>query len=233
VVAGVADHSGYRSDPLGRLSRTSAYVTATSYGAMPEVEAAVRRVRRAHVPVTGHSERGIAYRASSPELAAWVHNTLVESFLTANQAYGARVLSHHEADRYVAEQVSIGRLLGAEPIPDTAVGVRSWVSDHPVIAPTAAMADTVRFVLSPPLDPTVKAVYRVLADAAIATIPPRVASILGVTARPSALGAGRTITAALRWALGASPRWRMALLRAGAPIDESRFKQKVPFEELR
>ena len=41
VVAGVADHSRYREDPLGRLSRTSNYVTATSYGAMPEVDAAV------------------------------------------------------------------------------------------------------------------------------------------------------------------------------------------------
>ena len=36
VVAGVADHSRYREDPLGRLSRTSAYVTAASFGAMPE-----------------------------------------------------------------------------------------------------------------------------------------------------------------------------------------------------
>src|SRR5262245_34256392 len=38
VVAGVGDHSRYREDPLGRLSRTSSYVTATTYGALPEVE---------------------------------------------------------------------------------------------------------------------------------------------------------------------------------------------------
>ena len=55
VVAGVADHSRYREDPLGRLSRTSAYVTATSYGAMPEVETAVAIVRRVHRPVEGTS----------------------------------------------------------------------------------------------------------------------------------------------------------------------------------
>ena len=35
VAAGVADHSRYQDDPLGRLSRTSAYVTATAFGAMP------------------------------------------------------------------------------------------------------------------------------------------------------------------------------------------------------
>ena len=61
VVAGVADHSRYREDPLGRLSRTSAYVTATSYGAMPEVEQAVRIVRAAHHRVQGVSHRGLPY----------------------------------------------------------------------------------------------------------------------------------------------------------------------------
>jgi hypothetical protein len=36
----------------------------------------------------------------------------------------------------------------------------------------------------------------------------------------------------MRWALGASPRWRQALIRVGAPVDENRFKQKRPFETL-
>ena len=44
VVAGVENHSRYRSDPLGRLTRTSAYVTATTYGAGPEVAASVALV---------------------------------------------------------------------------------------------------------------------------------------------------------------------------------------------
>ena len=38
--------------------------------------------------------------------------------------------------------------------------------------------------------------------------------------------------AAMRWALGSSPRWRQALLRVGAPVPEHRFKQKRPFETL-
>ncbi len=60
VAAGVAEHSRYRQDPLGRLTRTAAYVTATSFGAMPEVEQAVAVVRRRHRPVSGHSHRGAA-----------------------------------------------------------------------------------------------------------------------------------------------------------------------------
>ena len=62
VAAGVEDHSTYREDPLGRLSRTAVYVTETTYGAIPEVEAAVAVVREAHRPITGTSERGCPYQ---------------------------------------------------------------------------------------------------------------------------------------------------------------------------
>ena len=36
AMAGVADHSAFRTDPLGRLHRTSAYVTASTFGSTPE-----------------------------------------------------------------------------------------------------------------------------------------------------------------------------------------------------
>jgi len=112
VVAGVADHSRYQDDPLGRLSRTSAYVTATAFGATPEVEQAVAIVRRAHRPVSGQSHRGLEYTANAPELAAWVHNALTDSFLTTNQCFGRHRLSPTEADRFVAEQCRVGALPG-------------------------------------------------------------------------------------------------------------------------
>ena len=66
VAAGVSDHSRYRQDPLGRLTRTAAYITATAFGAMPEVEQAVGLVRRRHGPVAGTSDRGLPYDAADP-----------------------------------------------------------------------------------------------------------------------------------------------------------------------
>lgn len=78
IVAGVADHSRYREDPLGRLSRTSNYVTATTYGSIPEVHAAVRVVRGVHRPVHGTSHRDVPYSAANPAMAAWVHNALTD-----------------------------------------------------------------------------------------------------------------------------------------------------------
>jgi uncharacterized protein (DUF2236 family) len=232
VVAGVADHSRYREDPLGRLSRTSNYVTATSYGAMPEVEAAVDAVRRAHVRVRGTSHRGIPYTAADPALAAWVHNSLTDSFLVAAQVFGARSLSTEEADRFVTEQARVGRLLGADPLPQTAVDLARWVAEHPAVAPSPGMEEAVRFLRHPPLAPAVLLSYRLLAGAAVGTLPERLRDVLDVRARRGAVPIGRASMRSLRWVLGYSPRWRVALLRAGAPVPEDRFKQKTPFETI-
>lgn len=232
VVAGVADHSRYREDPLGRLSRTSNYVTATSYGAMPEVEAAVAIVRRAHRRVTGTSHRGLPYQADDPALAAWVHNSLTDSFLVCAQTFGERQLSTAEADRFVAEQARIGRLLDAEPMPRTAAELAAWVAEHPSVAPSPGMREAIDFLRDPPLDPAVKVAYQVLASAAVATIPPRIRVALGLRPRPGAIGVGRAAMIPMRWALASSPRWRQALLRVGAPVPEARFKQKEPSKRL-
>ncbi len=232
VVAGVADHSRYREDPLGRLSRTSNYVTATSYGAMPEVEAAVGAVRRAHARVRGTSHRGIPYSAGNPALAAWVHNSLTDSLLVAAQVFGPRSLSTEEADRFVTEQARIGRLLGADPLPETASDLARCVAEHPAVAPSPGMVEAVRFLRQPPLNPAVMLSYRLMARAAVATLPERLREVLDVHAGRGAVPVGRASMRSLRWMLGYSPRWRVALLRAGAPIPEDRFKQKTPFETI-
>lgn len=232
VVAGVADHSRYREDPLGRLSRTSNYVTATSYGAMPEVDAAVVAVRRAHARVRGTSHRGIPYSAGDPALAAWVHNSLTDSFLVAAQVFGPRSLSTEEADRFVSEQARVGRLMGADPLPETAADLARWVAEHPALAPSPGMVEAVRFLRQPPLSWAVMLSYRLMARAAVATLPERLQDVLDVRPRRGAVPVGRTAIRSLRWMLGYSPRWRVALLRAGAPVPEERFKQKTPFEKV-
>ena len=87
VAAGVANHSNYRDDPLGRLSRTASYVTATAFGAMHEVEKSIDMVSSAHRPVNGTSSRGEKYSAKDPEMATWVHNALIDSFLVSFQHF--------------------------------------------------------------------------------------------------------------------------------------------------
>lgn len=227
VVAGVADHSRYRQDPLGRLSRTSAYVTATSFGAMPEVERAVGFVRRAHRTVAGTSHRDRPYSAGTEELAAWVHNALTDSFLVAYQEYGPHPLTPGDADRFVAEQTHVGRLLDADPLPDTAEALARWLADHPDAGPSPGMVEAIAFLRSPPLPLPVRPVYRVLFQAAAATLPERLQRILEVAPVAGARAVGRTAVGALRWSLGSSPSWHLALIRVGRDVPSGLFRQPL------
>ncbi len=217
VAAGVGDHSSYRSDPLGRLSRTASYVTATAYGSLPEVDEAVAIVGRLHGPVSGTSHRGLAYSAAEPEMKAWVHNALVDSFLVAHRTYGSAPMSDTDADAYVAEQVRLGERMGADPLPDTAMDLTRWLVDHPSLGPSPAGADAVRFLAGPPLDSPVRLAYRIIHDAAAATVPTPVLDVLGIHRQPGAILRGRLLIRTLRAALGASPAWAAALERCGEP----------------
>lgn len=229
VAAGVADHSRYQDDPLGRLSRTSAYVTATAFGAKPEVERAVAAVRRAHRPVRGESHRGVPYDADDPAQAAWVHNVLTDSFLEANQVFGRDRLDAADADRFVAEQTTVGRLLGSQPLPDTAAALRAWIVGNPALGESPGMWDEVDFVRSPPLPLKVKIPYRVLYLAAAATVPEPIRKVLGVRKVPGAITVGRWLTGFLRAALGYSPSWYLALRRVGAPLPPGYRFRTEPF----
>jgi uncharacterized protein (DUF2236 family) len=227
VVAGVGDHSRYREDPLGRLSRTSAYVTATTYGAMPEVEAAVTQVQRIHRVVSGVSSRGLPYDAANPGYSAWVHNALTDSFLVAHQTYGKLTLAGSDADRFVLEQPRVGALLGSDPMPLTAIELSKWIGLHPDLAPSPEMREAVDFLTDPPLEPGLKIGYKILMEAAVATLPRRVRAILDLTKTPGAVAAGKVAIGGLRWALGYSPSWQLALTRTGSPIPPDRFKRTI------
>jgi uncharacterized protein (DUF2236 family) len=228
VAAGVFDHSEYRADPLGRLSRTSSYVTVTAYGSMPEVERAVAIVRQAHRPVRGTSHRGRPYSAGQAELAAWVHNALTDSFLTAARTFGRVALSDEEADRFVQEQTKVGALLDADPLPATAGELTSWIAEHPGIGDSPGRQGAVDFLRSPPLPPTLKAGYKIMFWAATATIPRRLREVLGVRVYPGAIPLAKGLVRVLRWSMGASPSWKVALLRVGAEVPEELFKQELP-----
>ena len=228
VVAGVVDHSNYQVDPLGRLSRTAAYVTATTFGALPEVCEALDRVKAGHVGVVGRSHRGRPYSASVPALSAWVHNVLTDSFLTAYQTYGPQPLAMGQADRFVREQAVIGRMLDSCPVPEDARSLSAWVEDHPDLGSSPGMTATVEFLRNPPLDPVQKMGYRLLYMGAVAILPDRVRRILGQKQLPWSAPTALVAVRFLRWAMGSSPSWRLALIRTGREVPPGLFRRSVP-----
>ena len=103
AMAGVAGHSDFRRDPWGRLQRTAAFLTATTYGTADDADAAVARVRCIHGHVHGTAPDGRPYSADDSHLLRWVHVAEVDSFLAAHRRYAPDPLDADEHDGYVAD----------------------------------------------------------------------------------------------------------------------------------
>ncbi len=119
VLAGVWDHSKFRSDMQGRLRRTARFIALTTYGGREEAEAVIARVRGIHEYVHGTLPDGTPYRANDPALLAWVHVTEATSFLNAWMRYAEPLMPAADQDRYFAEMARVGAALGADPVPHT------------------------------------------------------------------------------------------------------------------
>lgn len=211
AMAGIAEHSAYRTDPMGRLWRTSEYVGTTSFATTAEATRAVAMVKRVHQRVQGIAADGRPYSANDPHLMAWVHHSLTESFLVAYQRYGASRLSATVADRYVAEQATLAEMLGAtSPGPARSVAeLRSWMSGiRPELRADRQARDAVRFLLLPPLPVISRGPYAVLAAAAVGLLPGWVQRSLRIPVIPFAdplavRPATKTLSAVIGWALSA------------------------------
>jgi uncharacterized protein (DUF2236 family) len=154
AVAAVAQNSGYRSDPWGRLVRTSNYVATVIYGTTDEAEQAGGRLRRLHAKLSavdpGTGER---FRIDEPDLLRWVHVAEVESFLTTATRAGLR-LTPAEVDRYYAEQLRSAELVGLDPstVPSTVAEVDAYYEAvRPELRLTRDSAETAFFLTVPPV----------------------------------------------------------------------------------
>jgi uncharacterized protein (DUF2236 family) len=210
AMAGVAQHSAYRDDPLGRLARTGRFIAATTYGTSAEAGRAVAAVTAIHTRVRGTAPDGRPYEANDPELLAWVHNVEVESFLVAYRRYGSGALDADDADRYVAEMATVGERLGARDLPRREADLREWIDTVPGLAMTAEARDAIRFLVLPNLPLPMLPTYAVVAAAAADLLPRHRRLALGLlpvplvdplVVRPSA----SSLLALLGWVLGPPP----------------------------
>jgi len=129
VLAGVWDHSNFRSDMHGRLRRTARFIAVTTYADRELAQATMARVRRVHEHVIGTLPDGTAYHANDPALLAWVHVTEASSFLDAWIRYGEPAMSAADQDRYFADMALIGRAMGADPVPTSRSQARALIKE--------------------------------------------------------------------------------------------------------
>jgi uncharacterized protein (DUF2236 family) len=143
VMAGVFTQSTYRTEPLKRARNTLGYVLRTTFGATRPATGVVDMVKHIHSRVGGTRADGVAYRALDPELIAWVHTCIPWAVMRAYETYN-RPLSIEEKDRYLTEQAVIGRMGGADWVPETVAELDDYVEK---MRPHMAMNDqTVEFI---------------------------------------------------------------------------------------
>lgn len=140
VMAGVYQQSSYRTQPLQRARATLGYVLQTTFGSTEAATDLIERVKRIHSRIEGTRPDGVPYRALDPELIAWVHTSIPWAILTAFDRY-RRPLTTEEKDRYLRAQAVIGRMSGADWVPETMDELAAYVEE---IRPRLAMTEQTR-----------------------------------------------------------------------------------------
>jgi uncharacterized protein (DUF2236 family) len=154
VAQGVADHSGFAAERwarVGRLKRTVGAMLALTFGTPEESAASAAGINRIHDRVHGrlpHSagvfSSGSSYSAHDPALLAWVHVTLVDTFLLTYERF-VGPLAPAERDRYCRESCQTAPLLGIPPdaLPHTAAELSAYM-ERMLASGEIAVTDTAR-----------------------------------------------------------------------------------------
>lgn len=230
AMAGVVEHSAYRTDPLGRLQRTAMFVGTTTFGSTTAAMRAIGTVRSVHRRVHGWAPDGRWYDATDPDLLTWVHTAEAWCFLRAYRRFGPRSLGPSAADGYLREMAVVAGHLGAAGVPTSVSEVRDYFRRvRPELVAGAQALSGAAFIVNvggqsvPPVPAAAEAAQAVLVQAAIELLPPWAASMLRlrrpllaerVAMRASADAALMT----LRWAMGPSPAVLAARARCAAPV---------------
>ena len=110
VGAGVRDYSDFEQRPWNRLFGTLDYLLVLQYG-RHDAAAMGRRLREIHKRFKGVKPDGEPYYALEPAAYAWVHATLLDSYVEGHARFG-RPMTEQQIERFYREYRGLGRLVG-------------------------------------------------------------------------------------------------------------------------
>jgi uncharacterized protein (DUF2236 family) len=217
AMAGVAEHSEWRQRPFQRLSRTSSFVTATTYASTPVAEGIIDVVRAVHTRVVGVAPDGRPYRADDPALLRWIHVAEVSSFLNSHRRYSLLPVTPADQDRYYDEVRVVAEKLGATNVPASRAEVASYLDQiRPELVAGRQALETVRYIrVAPFRQRPLQVAYQVIMQAAIGLLPYWARDMLGLNAQPllelaTTRVAAHALLSVMRMAGGTPPPVRQA-----------------------
>lgn len=220
ALAGVWDHSSFRQDMLGRLRRTSQFVSGTTFASAQDANALIEKVKSIHLRVNGTDAQGTPYAASDPDLLVWVHVTEAFSFLQSHLRYRNPALSLADQNRYYQEFARVAESLGSAKVPDSVNAVETYLQDmRPQLRCDDRTLEVVRILQNAPAPSRLaKPVGNLLIMAGIDLLPDWAATQLGISLSPLKRKAIRfgtcRIAGILRWAVR-NGSWHRAMRRMG------------------
>jgi uncharacterized protein (DUF2236 family) len=228
ALAGVWDHSTFRTDILGRLRRTATFIAGTTYGNRHDALALIERVKGIHLGVTGVTPDGRTYRASEPALLTWVHVAEVSSFMTAHLRYVNPLLPVAAQDQYFAETARIAEMLGAADIPRSRAAIDAYLlAMRPELVASERTRELVRVLMKAPAPSvSMRPAGALMLNAGVDLLPEWAQVMLGferyATVRRALTRPGvRLVAPVIRWALvnGVSKRARRRAAAAAPQMD--------------
>jgi uncharacterized protein (DUF2236 family) len=197
VAAGVAEHSAFPRGAFDRLRATLDATLRITFGDRDQAERAVAGVVATHARVRGTLDRavgafpaGASYDAGDPDLALWVHATLVVTALDTYRRF-VRPLDHDARASYYEDAKAFGAAFGADDrvmppdYPSFTRYVREMVEGNTL----AAGPDALRLaedILNPPFPPLVASAGPVNRLVTAGLLPPRIRDAFGLSWTPRA-----------------------------------------------
>ena len=215
VAQGVADHSAFARDRRGRvrrLNRTLRAMLALTFGTAEEAAEVAAAINKIHDRVNGRLREGAGefaagtgYSAHDPALLAWVHATLVDTFLLTYERFVAP-LSPAERDRYCREAGGVAPLLGIPPdaLPRSTDELTAYMErmlSSGEIVVTGPARSLAREVLSPGLPWPARPLLALARLTTVGLLPPPIREAYGLEWSPRRARALRLLSAAARQSL--------------------------------
>jgi uncharacterized protein (DUF2236 family) len=237
IAAGVAQHSNFVEDLMGRAFRTSASFYGLLFGALEDVLAGTRKLHAMHRALRGRvTDRdvpgaGETYRANDQTLLRWVASTVTVAGRASFEAF-VRPLTAAEREESHRGMILANAAVGVLPdaLPDTAAGFEAWYQGV-VDGSELVVGETARRVVANLRErPLLYGPLDELATAAF--LPPRWREAFGFRWGDAEERRFERAVQAIRWGLRATPapyRYVIAWHQADARVRRARGERVSPW----
>ena len=172
AMAGIWDHSSFRTDINGRLARTAEFIARTTYGPLEMADKTIEKIKKIHEVVKGNDQFGNSYYANDPYLLNWVHMTESICFLNANQLFTDNKFNFNQKNQYYSEMSLIAKKFGINEPVETENDINKQIDKYQKdLIFTDRSQVVMELIMNFPCHFTIKPIYKAFSQAAIINLP--------------------------------------------------------------